>query len=134
MSKVVSMPHIKPAPVEETVKGAMILEKRKEWKQAAELYEKLLKQSATNLKVLGRLMMVYRKLKDTKKEIAAIDKSIDIHEQQYLRLMKPGPKISQISKKLNSLLGHTDKKGKNIFLSTEVSKLQKRKENLLKKL
>jgi tetratricopeptide (TPR) repeat protein len=119
--------------VPETFEGARQLEQRGELKKAGELYESLLKRSGDDMKIITRLIIVYRKLKNYKKEIGFINKAIKIHEQRYTP-KKLNKNISLISKKLNILLGHTDKKGKNLLLPDEIVKLQHRKTLLQRKL
>ena len=118
--------------VPETFAGAGLLEQRAAYKEAVALYEKLLKQSANDLKILTRLIILYRKLKNYTKEISAINKAIKIHEQRYAP-KKINKNVSLISKKVNMLLGHTDKKAKAIVLPDEIVKLQNRKALLQKK-
>jgi len=113
--------------------GARQLEQRGELRKAVELYESLLKKSPDDLKIITRLIILQRKLKDYKKEASLINKAIKIHEQRYTP-KKANKSVSLISKKLNILLGHTDRKGKNIIFPNEIAKLQKRKAILQKKL
>jgi tetratricopeptide (TPR) repeat protein len=123
---------VKEDDVPSNLEGAAMLEQRGDTKGAMALYEQLLKEFPSNLKILTRLMIGYRKLKLYKKEIAVINKAIKIYEQLYLP-KKNKASVTTISKKLNLLLGHADKKGKSILLPPEVVKLQKRKEGLEKK-
>jgi tetratricopeptide (TPR) repeat protein len=124
---------VKADDVPSTFDGARQLEQRGELKKAIELYEDLLKRSADDLKIITRLIILYRKLKNYKKEVSLINKAIKIHEQRYTP-KKVNKEISLISKKLNRLLGHTDKKGKNMVLPGEIIKLQNRKALLQKKI
>lgn len=114
-------------------KDARELERKGELKAAVELYQKLHRRSPGNLKVVDRLIIVFRKLKNTVKEINFIDTAIKIHEQYYSTGKKAGKQTISISKKLNLLLGHTDKKGKALFKSDEVLELQLRKNRLEQK-
>ena len=119
--------------VPETFAGARQLEQWADYKEAITLYEKLLKRSANDVKVLARLIILYRKLKNYTKEMSAINKAIKIHEQRYMP-KKLNKNVGIISKKLNILLGHTDKKGRNLLLPGEILKLQVRKSLLQKKI
>jgi tetratricopeptide (TPR) repeat protein len=112
---------------------ARLLEQQGDYKKAAAAYEKLLKQSSKKIKILERLLVVYRKLKDTEKEIRSIDAAIKIHQQQYPVKESSDKKISTLSRQLNKILGHTDKKGKNMLVPPEISRLELRKTRLLKK-
>jgi tetratricopeptide (TPR) repeat protein len=110
-----------------------LLEQQGDYKKAAAAYEKLLKQSSKKIKILERLLVVYRKLKDTEKEIRSIDTAIKIHQQQYPVKETSDKKISTLSKQLNKILGHTDKKGKNMLVPPEITRLELRTTRLLKK-
>ena len=121
-----------PAPV--SFENALLLEKEGELSKAALMYEKLLKKVPTDLAVLSRLMVVNRKLKNYRQEITYINQAIKIHEQKYARLKSTDSKVISLSKKLNTLLGHTDKKGKNLLIIPEVAKLKKRKEVATKRM
>ena len=112
---------------------ARLLEQQGDYKKAAATYEKLLKQSSKKIKILERLFVVYRKLNDPEKEIRAIDTAIKIHQLQYPTKESADRKISTLSIQLNKILGHTDKKGKNLLVPPEISQLEVRKARLLKK-
>jgi tetratricopeptide (TPR) repeat protein len=112
---------------------ARLLEQQGGYKKAAAAYEKLLKQSTKKIKILERLLVVYRKLNETEKEIRSIDAAIKIHQQQYPVKESSDKKISTLSRQLNKILGHTDKKGKNMLVPPEISRLELRKTRLLKK-
>lgn len=114
--------------------GAYTLEKEGELEKAIALYEKLLKKSPSELSILTRLMIVYRKLKNYSKEISFIDRAVAIHENKYAQVKSTNARVVSLSKKLNVSLGHTDKRGKSLLTIPEVVKLQKRKEVALKRL
>jgi hypothetical protein len=109
------------------------LEQNGDHRSAARAYEKLLKHSSKKLKILERLLVLYRKLNDVNKEVEHIDAAIKIYGQQYPDKKSSDRKLATISKQLNNLLGHTDKKGKNMLVPPEILKLEQRKERLLKK-
>ena len=117
----------------ESYEDAQALERNGELKAAAKLYEKLYKRYPAKIKIVHRLLVLFRKLKDAEKEISYIDVAIKMNEQYYTTVKKQDTTTVAISKKLNMLLGHTDKKGKTVLKTDEVLKLQKRKANLLKK-
>ena len=112
---------------------ARLLEQQGDYKKAAAAYEKLLKESSKKIKILERLFVVYRRLNDPEKEIRAIDTAIKLHQQQYPIKESSDKKISILSRQLNKLLGHTDKKGKSMLVPPEISRLELRKTRLLKK-
>lgn len=113
-----------------TSRNAMELERTGAIKEAAALYRILLKHSPNNLRILNRMMIVYRKLKDAVNEIKTIDTVIRIQEQYYNAGKNANKKTIAISKQLNLLLGHTDKKGKAVFKSPYLMKLEMRKQRL----
>jgi len=116
-----------------TYREALLLEQAGKLKDAVAIYRALHKQAPNNLKILHRLMIVYRKLKDVAGEIKYIDAAIKIHEQYYTARKNADKKTIAISKQLNFLLGHTDKKGKAVFKPAELLKLEMRKKRLQEK-
>jgi len=113
---------------------AVVLEKEGDLARAASMFDQLLKKAPSDLLVLSRLMIISRKLKKYSREITYINKAIKIHELRYSKLKTRNLKVATLSKKLNTLLGHTDRKGKNLLAIPEVEKLKKRKEVVLKKM
>lgn len=109
------------------------LEKEGDLERAALLYEKLLKSSRQKLKIIHRLLIIFRKLKNTTKELFYIDMAIKIHEEQNAIKKTTDKKIGALSTQLNKMLGHVDKKGRSVFVPPEMAKLLVRKERLLKK-
>lgn len=116
-----------------TYAGALRLEREGSLKAAADVYRQLLRRAPRSTKILHRLMIVYRRLKDVDSEVKIIDSAIKIQEQYYGAGKNAGKQITAISKQLNLSLGHTDKKGRAINKPPEVVKLEQRKERLLKK-
>lgn len=112
---------------------AQALEQKGELKDAIALYEKLLKQSPSNLRIIQRLLILFRKINNVKKELYYIDTAIKIHEKKYIPKQTLNKKATTLSNQLNKMLGHTDKKGQAIFVTDDVVKLQQRKARLLKK-
>jgi len=115
------------------IADARALEQKQDYAAAATLYEKLLKQSPKSLPILQRLLVLYRKLGNVKKELYFINAAIKVHEQKYNISSKLDKKAASISNQLNKMLGHTDKKGKPVFVADEILKLELRKTRLLKK-
>ena len=113
---------------------AVSLEKNKQPKEAARLYEMLLRQHPGNKHFLTRLMINYRTLKDYKKELKHINALIKLEQGFYAPQKKKGESVISISEKLNKLLGATDKKGNKIYTDDTIKKLEKRKLLVEKKL
>lgn len=82
-----------------------------------------------------RLMVMYRKQKEYKKELAIIDEGIKAFEQFYKSNIKNKPtrKITLLSRSLLQSLGLANKKGEEIFQPEPIAKWKRRKENLLKR-
>ena len=106
-------------------------ERKGELKAAASIYRLLHKRAPQKLKLLDRLIIVYRKLKDVVNEVKCIDAAKKIHEQYYAGQQNADKQTIAISKQLNFLLGHTDKKGKPVYKPDELIKLEMRKKRLL---
>ncbi|RYY68645.1 MAG: hypothetical protein EOO13_11730 [Chitinophagaceae bacterium] len=115
------------------IADAQALEQKEDFSGAASLYEALLKQSPKNLRILQRLMVLFRKLRNVKKELQYIDTAIKVQQQKYVINGELDKRAATISNQLNKMLGHTDKKGKTVFVADEILKLELRKARLLSK-
>ena len=108
-----------------------------EWKNAATVYEKLIKIHPLEEKAYDRLMIAYRKLKEPRKELNAIGAGIDAFEQLYKKSKKtPDKKVIQISRALQKATGLVDKKGESLYRPEPIGRWLKRKsvvEKLIKK-
>lgn len=114
------------------------LEQDGELEKAAVVLEKLIKKEPLNENAYNRLMIIYRKNKDYKNELAAIKKGIDNFERSFKTAsrVKVTPKIATLSKSLLKSLGLADKKGKVLYEREPLGKWKKRMltvERLLKK-
>jgi hypothetical protein len=98
-----------------------------EWNEAAALYERLIKMDSLNENAYDRLMIVYRKLKDPKKELEVINSAIAAYENLYTRNQNVSAKVKQLSKALQKATGLTDKKGSDIYQPQPLQKWNKRK-------
>lgn len=119
-----------------------LLEKAKEFEQqnepvqAAELYEKLIKTDPSNEFAYDRLMIIYRKEKEYKKELAVIKAGIKKFEEihQSFTKLTPSKRITDLSKKLLKATGLADKKGRPLHNREPVARWRKRKEVVEKKI
>lgn len=110
-------------------------EKQGQLEDAVKTYESILKHQPQNEKLYDRLMILFRKLKDPKKEIAIIHKGISEFEQKFhKRNREPGKKVLQLSKALLKATGLADKKGKNMFSPQPVGRWRHRLTLLEKKI
>jgi len=95
---------------------------------AIELYNQILKKDPLQIRAYDRLMMVYRKEKNYKKELSVINAGIKTFEIFYKKqLGKPSKKINEISSKLNKAFHLVDKKGNSLYAPEPIDRWEKRK-------
>lgn len=106
-----------------------------DWMEEALSLEKLIKSHPTNERAYKRLMVIYRKQKEYKKELAVINKAIRSFEEKFNR-KKPAfnKKVAALSKALLKATGLADKKGNNLYEPGELAKWRKRKVIVSKKI
>lgn len=114
----------------QTYADALLLEKNGDVKDALVVYRALHRQSPKNTRILNRMIIVCRKLKDVVNEIKYINTAIRIQEQYYHSRKTADKKTIAISKQLNLLLGHTNKKGDPVLKPAEIIKLEMRRDRL----
>ncbi len=97
--------------------------------------EKLIRSQPGNEHAYTRLMIIYRKLKEYKKEITIINTAIKVFEEKF-RKKQPvfDKKVTALSKALLKATGLADKKGNNMYEYGELSKWRKRKALVMKKI
>jgi tetratricopeptide (TPR) repeat protein len=104
-------------------------------KAAIHIYRELLKQQPTNPRIYERLMILYRKTKESNKELEIINKAITVFERQFSKKMTPAnTKVASLSNSLMKMTGLADRKGKAFYLPEPLAKWQRRKELLEKKM
>lgn len=114
--------------VKSTIDKAKNAELGKDLSAAAELYEEAIKEDPLNEYAYDRLMIIYRKQKEYKKELKLINAAIKAYQQFYKSHQHTGSKkIAEISKKLNRSFGLTDKKGNNLYQPEPIAGWEKRK-------
>jgi len=102
---------------------------------AIETYQEILKKDPLQTNAYDRLMIIYRKEKDYKKELSVINLGIKTFEKFYKdQSGKPSRKISEISKQLNKAFHLVDKKGNSLYAPEPIDRWQKRKQIVEKKL
>ena len=110
-------------------------EREGELAEAAVAYKKLVKAYPLNEKAYNRLMLLYRQLKEYKKELAVINKAITVFKNNFSKNHRsPGKKITQLSKALQKATGLTDKKGNNIYQPEPLARWEKRKMTVMNRL
>jgi DNA-binding SARP family transcriptional activator len=112
------------------------LERQGELDKAAEAFEKLIKENPVHEYAYDRLMIIYRKNKDYKKEKAVIVAGIRAFQQFYKNATKlpPTKKIVTLSNALLKAKGLADKRGKPLYEREPLERWNKRKRVVEKKL
>lgn len=128
MAKVVTL--------KQTIKEAQEAEEKEDISLAIKEYEEAIQKDSLAEKAYNRLMILYRKDKNYKKELQLINSGIKAFETFYRSRKSGSRKIAEISKKLNKLFGFTDKKGNAVYDPEPIARWKKRKvtvENRIKK-
>jgi tetratricopeptide (TPR) repeat protein len=137
-AKVIAMHSDKEIDEKQTVlQQAAAAEKNDNLELAEQLYNKQIQQKAFNAQVYTRLMIVLRKQKKYKEELAVIDKALKhFKEDQEKRITSKTKNavIKRLSKSLNKSLGLTDKKGNFLFEPEPIPAWRKRKTTVEKRL
>ncbi|MFT3910955.1 MAG: hypothetical protein QM737_16165 [Ferruginibacter sp.] len=98
-------------------------------------YEKRIKQNPLDEKAYHRIMILYRKLKEYKKELNVINRAIRSFEAFHRSQGKKTNKsIQSISNKLNRALGLVDNKGKSTYDREPVAGWKRRKKVVMRKI
>jgi len=133
------MVHKNPAaasePADQLVKAKQ-LEARGENQEAISIYEKLIKKNRVSEYAYNRLMIIYRKNKEYKKEIAVIDAGIKAFQEFYKSSLKlpADRKIRTLSNALLKATGLADQKGKLLYEREPIGRWIKRRLLARKKL
>lgn len=106
--------------------AARSYEEQDDYAKAAATYEKIIRKVKNDAGVFDRLMIVYRKQKEYKKELAVINKALasfnKIHGSKTA-----GKKVTDLSKKLMQMTGLADKKGNSLYEGGPIGKWRRRK-------
>ena len=107
-----------------------------ELEQAAALYEKVIKADPHRETAYNRLMIILRKQKEYKKELALINKGIKTFTDFYAPGLKKSfnKKVEQISRALLKSTGLADKKGVPLYQQEPIGRWTRRKQIVEKKL
>ena len=97
-------------------------------------YEEAIKKDPLAEKAYDRLMILYRKEKNYKKELQLINSGIKAFESFYKSRKSNSKKIAEISKKLNRSFGFTDKKGISVYDPEPIARWKKRKVTVEKRI
>lgn len=97
--------------------------------------EQMIRHHPSNEKAYSRLMMIYRKQQEYKKELKVINLAIKTFEELFSRKQPAyNPRIKALSKALSKATGLADKKGNSLYEKGELAKWKRRKATVLKKL
>jgi len=118
--------HKTDVPTAELREKARQAEAEGELDEAAKHYEKILKVYPTDEFVYNRLMIIYRKQKEYKKEAAVIKKGISSFEQLFSSNKSADKKIARLSKALLKSTGLVDKKGRAVYEHEPIGKWRRR--------
>ncbi|MGN7824007.1 tetratricopeptide repeat protein [Chitinophaga sp. 22536] len=120
------------------IEKGLQLEKEGEPEKAIQLYLDVVKKDHLNAAAYNRLMVLYRKQKAPRKEIAIINEAIKAYEDnvkaEQSAWSKKNRKAASISRELVKALGLVDKKGAPVNQPAQIVTWKKRKENVSKKL
>ena len=90
-------------------------------------YEEAIQKDPLREKAYDRLMILYRKEKNYKKELKLINAGIKVFEKFYRSKKSSSKKIAEISKRLNRSFGFTDRKGNAVYDPEPIARWKKRK-------
>lgn len=118
------------------IERAKKLEINGELEEAAALYEKVIKADPHRETAYNRLMIILRKRKEYKKELALINKGIKTFTDFYAPGSKKSfnRKVEQISKALLKSTGLADKKGVPLYQQEPIGRWTRRKKIVEKKI
>jgi len=124
--------------LEETIgpKRAREMESAEDQQKAIAFYEKIINQDPVNEEAYRRLMIIYRKQKNYKKELAVIRAGIKAFENLYQPSagLVANKKIKALSKALLKSTGLADKKGNPLYQKEPIGSWTRRKLIVEKKL
>ena len=114
------------------------LEQEEKLEEAAPLYEKVVLQAPLNEGAINRLLIIYRKLKEYRKEMQLLNKAIKAGsskmQEQQTAWSKKHPAAAKASKLLLRTLGGVKTNTAPVYEATTVRTWRKRKENLAKRI
>ncbi|HEY0676848.1 MAG TPA: hypothetical protein VGD17_01135 [Chitinophagaceae bacterium] len=125
----------------ETNMSAKEAESNEDIATAIRLYEENIKLGYPDPFAYDRLMIIYRKLKEYKKEMRVINRAIkvfsddyDRHRKSMLSDAKSKKKVMELSSAIMKKSGLADRKGNETYIPEPVGRWIKRKEVLQKKI
>ncbi len=122
--------------VHDLLEDAIRLEGEGDSKEAEKHYDIVLDRDPLNVTAYNRLMIIFRKQKEYRKELAIINRAIKSYEadaKSSIQHRKLNSRIAGLSKSLAKSLGLLTKGGLPVFLNEDVDRWIKRREVVKKK-
>jgi hypothetical protein len=106
--------------------------------EAETIYLQIIKSDLLNAEAYNRLLVIYRKQKEYRKELAMVSKAIKAHEDSFWLAQKKWISVNKtaarISRLLAKKLGLINKKGLPLRQNQQLTNWYKRRSNLLRRL
>ncbi len=134
--KAIQKSHVPGGTTIELLAKAKDLEAGGKLNNAEDIYQKVIKKNPTNEYAYDRLMIIYRKNAEYKKEKEVIDAGIKAFELFYKTASRvpAKKKVTSLSQQLLKATGLADKKGNLIFEREPLGRWKKRRKTVEKKL
>jgi len=114
--------------LKEILTNAKQAEAQQNIEDANRLYQQAITKDSLNEQAYTRLMTIFRRQKDYKKELRIINNGIKVFEKFYRSQSRHKSKrIMDISNKLNRSVGLMDRKGNSLYDPEPIAKWKKRK-------
>ena len=123
--------------VQDLLEEAIRLEGEGDFKEAEKHYYIVLDKDSLNVTAYNRLMIIFRKQKEYRKELSIINKAIKSYEAEVkssIQERKLNNKITSLSRSLAKSLGLLTKSGIPAYINADVERWFKRKAIVVKKL
>ncbi len=121
--------------IKDLVARAEAAEKNNDPSNTIALYKNITERDKLNIVAYDKLMKLFRKSKEYKKELSIINKAVKAYEAYYKKHKpKHSKTVDTISSKLNKSFGLVDKKGINVYDPEPIGKWKKRRLIVEKKL
>jgi len=134
--KVSQKSHVSGGTTIDLLAKAKDLEAAGKFNDAEDIYQRIIKKNPTKERAYDRLMIIYRKNAEYKKEKEIIDAGIKAFEQSYKTAsrMPAKKKVTSLSQQLLKVTGLADKKGNPIFEREPLGRWKKRRKTVENKL
>ena len=134
--KITQKNHVPGATTGDLLAKAKDLEAAGKFNEAGDVYQKIIKKNPAKEHAYDRLMIIYRKNAEYKKEKEVIDAGIKAFEQFYKTTSRvpAKKKVASLSRQLLKATGLADKKGNPTYEREPLGRWKKRKKTLEKKL